>query len=354
MSTFNKVSENTKPVSIKYGNEELSIVDNSMRISNAQTRCNSVWKDTDNDGKYDTKTEINFKTLTSKSTKLNEAENDIQQIQKKYIAEFTQKINSEKKAKTEKTENQKIELNGKIEKFSQGATGDCWALAGINALAHNKSGAKLIKEMISYDNKGNATVKFKTTNEVFHFSKKQINKEEYRLSYGDDDVRILEMAIEKHREKLLKTGNYNKVAETLDWNDSKSHVGSGTMKTPLKGGNASELFALLTGNKTVTCLNQNFLQVGENKIKSLWGGKNPEYYLSLLQNNPQKYIATTGFRNEINSNLVKDHEYSVISVDKQYVTVSNPGDSSKLIKIKKEVFLNNCSGFDICDMTQKD
>jgi len=207
--------------------------------------------------------------------------------------------------------------------------------------------------LISVDKNGNATVKLKGTGEVYRFSAKEINKAEFRLSSGDDDVRIIEMAMEKHREKLLKNGSKNAL-ESLGFTDVKSRTGSGTPADPLLSGNSDELFAVLIGKKTEYCRNGNFLQIAENKVAGVFGGKDPNYYLTEIQKNPKKYAATTGFRNDDASFIISKHEYSIVAVDNETVSLINPHNNSKILKMKRADFLKNCGGIDICDLTKND
>jgi len=340
-----------RPVIISTDAELLAIEKNKIMISNKKTKAVSIWQDTNGDGKFDVKETIDM-TGRKKMTKLDESKSDAKTVKDQLLEKFRKTQSDESKAKIQQKENKKVQIDGKMGASVQGNSGDCWLLAGVNALAKNKTGAKMIKELISVDQKGNATVKLKGTGEVYTFSPNEIKSARVRLSSGDDDVRIIEMAMEKHRAKLIKQGASKSILEELGLKDVKSSIGSGTKENPLKSGYSSELFEVLLGKKTERCKNSNFLQIAENKVAGAFGGKDPNYYLTQMQKNPQKYAATMSFRNGVGSLIVSGHEYSIASVDKETVSLVNPWDSSKILKMKRADFLKNCGDLDVCDLTQ--
>lgn len=330
------------PCEYKTSTQELKVFsDGTMKLTNLATGEENIWCDQDKDGKYDTRMDINTELLTCTSVRLNEKQYNVRKRQQELINLF------------KREENKKIEINGTIEKFKQGYTGDCWALAGIKALADTKKGAELIKNMIFQDKDGNVTVKLPGTGEVYKFTTKEINRAEGRLSIGDDDVRVLEMALEKHREKLIKAGASSGILEQLGLKDFRESVGCGTEKMPLDGGTGAEIFSIFTGKKPEISISQNGLQVAFNNLMQYFGGKATETYLDMIQKNPEKYAATTSFIFKKNAHITNGHYYSIRAVDKNNVYLFNPWDSSKLLKMKKSNFINNCEEIDFCDPTQK-
>jgi len=243
-----------------------------------------------------------------------------------------QETEENKRIAQREIEQSTVRINGKIEDFEQGNTNDCWALTGIRALANTKKGAEIIKNSISQTKNGNVTVKLKGVNETYTFTPAQIKESEGRLSTGDDDVRVIEMAMEQHRLNIFKRGFYVGIG---DINGERAGV-----QNPLESGCPSEAIFLLTG-------------------------KDSEYYsssgcffadalisLSKIRKNPDKYAGTTSFKEEKDL-VTNDHAYSIKSVDTESVTVVNPWDSSKGVKIYNNKFLENYYGVCIFDAEQK-
>ena len=80
--------------------------------------------------------------------------------------------------------------NGTIDAdFTQGFVGDCWALAGIKALAMNKKGLEILNNSLKLDNNGDIKVTLKGVNKTYTITKAEIEKYKSKYSYGDADVR---------------------------------------------------------------------------------------------------------------------------------------------------------------------
>jgi len=248
------------------------------------------------------------------------------------------------KEHNEAIERSTLRINGKIENFSQGPVYDCWVLTGARALASPTNGAEIIKNSISQNKNGRVTVKLPGYNESYTFKSKQIIKAEDRLSSGDDDARVIEMAVEQHRLKLVKSG-YNILEENKnDLIDPDS---------PLDIGNAGEIFTALTGR------NYDLLSEVEPIESSTtdWADhfsskKNNEKYLSLIQKNPDKYATSISFLKE-RGPMLYAHAYSIKSVDNYSVNIVNPLNTSKEVKILKPDFLDNCSEMIMLDTSKK-
>jgi len=237
-----------------------------------------------------------------------------------------------------------LHIDGVIGKFEQGNTGDCWLLSGVRALANTKKGAAAIKNSISQGKNGNVTVKLKGYGESYTFTPAQINEAEGRLSSGDDDVRVIEMAMEKHRQKLINNGyNFLEVNKN-DVIDPSS---------PLNSGTEDEILEALTGKiAEIYATGMNFTDAKGDWVKNSLSVKETDKYLSLIKKNPNKYAATTSFRHE-KGPMETAHSYSIRNVDDYSVTVVNPYDSSKDEKILKPIFLGNCADINLLDTTQK-
>lgn len=261
----------------------------------------------------------------------------------------------EQKTLTNPTKENKpiIKINGRIEDFEQGDTGDCWALAGIKSISNTKKGAEIIKNMISQDKNGNVTVRLPHVKEMYTFSPKEIKEAEGRLSTGDDDVRVLELALEKHRLKLVKKGYSDETLKPFGLFHPKERVGNGNQKEPLKAGTGAEAFAILTGTAPYVNRNQDGILIEPDERIEFSRDKTKGDYLDMLQKNPQRYAATTYFDFDEGENIAAMHEYSIKAVDGDYVYLVNPWESSKTVKMKKDDFILNSAGIDFCDLNQK-
>jgi len=303
----------------------------------------TVWEDRDKNGKYEQKTEILFgsKNPNQKIVKLNENQNNVKEVQQRLIAQLKQEED-----KYQKSLRTPFKINGRIdEKVSQSRrVGDCWLIAGIISLAHTKQGAKDIKNLISQDKKnGNVTVKLAGLNKTCTFTPKEIIDAEGRLSKGDDDARVIEMAMEKYR----PTSNETNVSGNAKQSSSLKK------KNPLSGGLGDEALFTLTGKRSNTTWNNKV--ISKEKIpylpnRGMFTDNNKlNKILDIKQKYPDRLAMTTGFL-EGKGVMLAGHEYSIEAVTKDYVIVINPWDTSTRIKIKRPDFVANCesiSGIDV-------
>ena len=136
-------------------------------------------------------------------------------------------------------------MDSKIGKTKQGAIGDCWLLAAINSIRATKKGRQIIKDSIKYTNDG-AYVKFRGLNtKIFiPYSKVQSTKISSAMlmgySRGDDDMKVIELAVNKVLQEHAK-GNI-KVKEGIEFN-------IGNNDNINKSNWSNTVFVLLTGNK---------------------------------------------------------------------------------------------------------
>lgn len=275
-----------------------------------------------------------------------------------------------------------VQINGKIEDFKQGKTGDCWLLDGLKGLANTEEGARAIKDSIFQDQDGNVHVTFQGVNESYAFTPKEIIDARERLSTGDDDVRVIELAVEKHRKQLLDRGiKYEDHVEQFN-RELGSRVGYGTNESPLKAGYASEIYFLLTSKDKFDYFEQapikreetlvhrinNFLfgppqkpptpKPKENNISMSNDNIRTDLnsYLTLIQQNPGQYACSVTFQedNRIATHPIYDHHaYTVTSVDNAYVTIVNPKNSSRELKVTRNDFISNYRGMILFDTKTK-
>lgn len=90
--------------------------------------------------------------------------------------------------------------DGIIGDFRQGNTGDCWFLTETKLVSRTPEGAEIIKKSIKNNNNGTFTVTFKgAPDKNYSVTEEEIRKSKDKLSEGDKDVRILEIAADKWR-----------------------------------------------------------------------------------------------------------------------------------------------------------
>jgi len=203
-----------------------------------------------------------------------------------------------------------ISSDGIIDDFYQGHTGDCWLLSGIQSLASTPQGASLIKNAIQWsDDYSSVTVYFAGVDKYVTLSAEEIIEEmTLRYSSGDDDVLILELAMQK------VYGDINGDKPTTFWNYfidnecSEYHTGIGcVVKKPYcdlllerkhKGLGFAASIAI-KGDYSIPCLN----------------GKTFEYHGGA-------------------------HALAIVDITEDTISFVNPWDSTEVYTITMEQFYN--------------
>ncbi len=87
--------------------------------------------------------------------------------------------------------------NGAVNPFAQGSLGDCWILAGINAVANDADGKEIIKNSITKNPDGTYSVRFKgAPDKVYTVTQEMLNNN--INSSGDLETAVLEEAARQH------------------------------------------------------------------------------------------------------------------------------------------------------------
>ena len=173
-----------------------------------------------------------------------------------------------------------FEIDGHITKAIQGNTGDCYLCGAINSLVCTPNGQKILQDNISInkDAEGNVvsyTVKFpgsqivkdmldkKGIKPVYIQGEYTITQDELitystdmRLSIGDGDVLLYEIAYNKYRDDINKTveeanidKNWNNVGGTI-FAGHNSNSDKNSSELPVEGGWGEEARFVLTGQKS--------------------------------------------------------------------------------------------------------
>lgn len=299
-----------------FSDGRLGVEYNTQEDSKTSTYMDSEHRPTrilyDKDGKkYDSTTDYTYNEDGSKVEKL-------QTIGKNLTTEYDADGNII-------SENLEVKYNsdGVIDDTRQRDIGDCWLLCGVNALRTTEEGREIIKNSIQYNNDGSVTVNLKGVNKSYTITAEEIAAKEYsdtskHYSSGDDDMNILEMAIEKFRREKIVNGT----AE-VGSRDLAVTIGQNTTETdPLSGGLADEAIYYLTG------INSDY---GHSKDTQ---ERKKELLDKYLASDKSSMVATISFLDKdesVDKDIVTGHGYSIAGADDEYVYVVNPWNSSKQI-----------------------
>lgn len=220
--------------------------------------------------------------------------------------------------------------DGKIGNFKQGSTGNCWLLGTIKAISETPNGKDFFEEIITQNSDGSVNVKLKGTGSSYRFTQQDLydrlfNEKATKLSEGDVDVRLLEMAIEKELKGYPKNGS------TTD-----------------------KAIELLLGNKTTKFYPKSQKTTNAENIpdknRNIWELSN-----YIIREKPKNITITAATFDENlpqNSQLTKNHMYSVDikNSTEETLILINPHDTKKMYLLHKKDIKDNINYFTIIDM----
>lgn len=185
--------------------------------------------------------------------------------------------------------------------MSQGNIGDCWLLGTIAAIAAKPKGLKILNSTIKKTVDGNYLVKFKGADKTYIVTPLEI-LDRSNFTNQDLDIRILEIAADKHFNFLGINGGYS----------------------------ASALDLLLGTNGKL----KNFLRIfnptddSTEKLKKLI--KDPNTIVTA----GTTHISTMGLDEDAPyyDNITSHHIYAVVDIDNKYVYLKNPWKVKSLTK----------------------
>ena len=215
-------------------------------------------------------------------------------------------------------------IDGNIDSFRQ-TQYDCWLLSAVWAISNNPDGKKLIKNSIKdFPKDRQVMVNLVGVNQMISVPYEVIEAAKQSKNYvkGDDDILVIELAVEHYKKQLLNSGNFNKKISNNNIN-GKNVVGD--INDPLAGGMAADMMFLVSGKvpKIISNTKENDVQ----KIKAA---------VEKMPQNPDSYAATGNFKRK-KDGLFIDHAYAIKSVNDKYITIVNPHDTSK----EKTMLLND-------------
>lgn len=251
-----------------------------------------------------------------------------------------------------------FDINKKIEASFQGDIEDCWLLSGLNSMSYSSKGAEIIKNAITVNNDNSYTVTFSGINEKVNITEDEMTnaRSEKTYSFGDDDVLLVELAVEKILNKMVK-------GEVATPDKLYSSLNDGG-ETTLAYGRSKDLYYLLTGNEGKTKYNEQYAYYDKNYDYNTT--LNDIY--DLLENNSDNAFATISFYNpnatpytstavwDVEGNKVvlvngtDNHSWSIKSVQKDTVTITNPFDSSISYTVYKSEIDEYAKRIDYCKL----
>ena len=240
-----------------------------------------------------------------------------------------------------------VPINGKIDRdFKQSNFGTCWLTSAIKSLTLNPNGQKILDNTVKHDTKtGDIIVTLKGAPEgqqVYRYTQKQI-QEATELSIGDGDERAIEMAF---GDLFLKYDNkYGESADnSLNGNDLK------TASKLLTGKDAIEYVEEDSGDSYSYEINSpEFEAYVRSKLDSLVGKKNLVAQCSFVKDFDTDHVINNQ-GTTTSTQIYTGHAYSLKAVDKDYVYVINPWDTSKTEIIARKDFEKYCPTITILDI----
>lgn len=213
-----------------------------------------------------------------------------------------------------------------IEETEQGKVADCWLLSTVNSLNNTKEGKELIKNLFEYKD-GESIVHLYSADYTITDDELKIGK--VRHSKGDDDMLLIELAVEKALAEY-NDGNLNLPEAVI----TPQLGGDGTFSTLNLGSQDAAMYLLFGGEATYSQIENNDEEVNSVLSKFVERGEKDFILTASIE---------TGDKTAINSEgeevaLKGHHAYSVLNVDDKFITVVNPEDSSIEYKITIDSF----------------
>ncbi len=261
---------------------------------------------------------------TVKSNELQKAQDTLNQTMEK-LSEVEAEIEQQKNSKA----NTNFDINGLIDAFEQGQTGDCWLLSSLESLSNSEEGRKLLQDAIQINDDGTYTVKFDGADWAINITDADLRaaRNSGQYSSGDDDVLLMEVAMQNY---LTQVRNGEVQTNSADLNATAQEGGV----NPLNSGRSTNLTELLTGKTNW----------------SIGDGSSIDALFNQLENNQDSTFATLSFGaggsgalNTLNSGTVVTgasadlgHLWSVKSVSGNNITLVNPWNSEQEIVTTKD------------------
>ncbi len=240
-----------------------------------------------------------------------------------------------------------LKINGLIdEDIVQGETGDCWLIAGLYSMSKSSIGKDIIKNSIQVNDDSSVTVSFKGIGISYTINEAEIkvhdtdNNTEDAYSNGDNDMLVMELAVEK----LWSDINSGRIKlNTKDTDLSYSGDGYGIEN----GGLPEQIIYYLTGIESNAVYNFNLNKLNSTKVNNV---------LNKASNSDNTIVTAIIYKGIHSATLTNGtklslylgdfgHALSVTNVDNKNVTVINPWDTSKTYTMSREEFVKLGIGY---------
>ncbi len=236
------------------------------------------------------------------------------------------------------TDKRHSEQDGQIEPTKQGQVGDCWILSGVNSLSYSEKGREIIENSLQYTEEG-VYVNFKGIDKSYYVSNENISLSTF-LSRGDKDMRAFELATNYALQDYAsgkieindETSKYVKYEPSL--NTSEDGL------VPIHGDFTPKMMYLLTGQNAgyLSSDPKNGNQALDDYIAN--DGKSMSITLSPNFEKDEKSKTFTTLDNK-EVEMSNNHAYAVKAASGNSVTVIDPWDSSKEIKLDRDTVIDN-------------
>lgn len=236
--------------------------------------------------------------------------------------------------------------------FKQGNTGDCWLLASIKAIANTPKGREILNNSIKVNDDGSVDVTLKGVGKTYHITKAELEGNT-QLSWGDGDVKALEIAVEKFfeeergsertRGRLDINGNRERIAMRIltgaDANFKQIPLGEHELPSFFRENKFLQELLYTTNDKG------DKISLQESVLQSF----NRKGMISCASAHGDQKDITCKASPSGTGTLTTGHAYSVVRYDGNNIYLVNPWDSSTELIVDKKTF---CKFFDSIDYCQ--
>lgn len=265
---------------------------------------------------------------TTKTNELQKAQNDLNDTIQK-LNEVEAEIEQQKNASA----NTNFDINGMIEAFAQGQTGDCWFLSSLESLSNSEEGRKLLQDAVQINDDGTYTVKFNGVDWAINITDADLRaaRNSGQYSSGDDDVLLMEVAAQN----FLTQARNGQVALSENQNIILgSTINEGD--NPLTSGNQRAALQLFT-NAAPTDISNNV----DGLLDDIQKNGNTFAAVSFYAGNTTLNTLNTGAVTT-GADAYSGHAWSIKSVNGNQVTLINPWNSEQeIVTTRDELKRNN-------------
>lgn len=249
---------------------------------------------------------------------------------------------------------QSSNVDGKINDYTEQRMGDCWLMAGVNALASTDIGEKIIQNSIQQNDDGSVTVSFKGIGVSYTLSANEIGLNDTDLqkkgtySRGDNDMLVIELAAEKLRADI----NSGKVVV----NSSNTVIAKNNFDNGLEGGSPQQIMFYLTG------IEANSIRNAENPNENLQSeqvlavlstiSSNDNMAVTFgLEKGNHSAIMANGLPYNISNNA--NHALAITNISSDFITFVDSNNVAQPITMTKEEFAKlGIRRIDMVDLSQ--